>query len=257
MIEFKFILNIILFSLFSLTILNAQNSIDSLQLILKLEISGRKISGTFNQLVAGAGIGLDIQNGKWHLENKTNYRYNKTNSTLIEDNWYDLAILKYYINRTKKLFPGIFYHYDNSLIYRINSRHQYGIGIGSTLDNGLRKLSLIAALGYENTDYNGFQFVNSARDMPKRQNGLFLFKANYGHIFANNKISISSQLFYFQSLRENADYDLWLSPKISFKFWKAISIYIAYDYRFENVYLETLSNYNDILLFGLNLNIVD
>jgi len=83
------------------------------------------------------------------------------------------------------------------------------------------------------------------------------FNLNFEHTFAKNKISISSQLLYFQSLKESADYDLWLSPKISFKIWKEISIYIAYDYRFENVYLETLSNYNDILLFGLNLKIVD
>lgn len=248
---------VLIFSIFSLTSLNAQNSKDSLQFSLQMELSGRKISGTFNQLVAGGGIGIDIKNGNWHLENMTYYRYNKTNSTLIEDNWYDLTSLKYYINGGKKFYPGLFYHYDNSLLYRVNRRHQYGIGIGSTLDKGLTKFSLISAIGYENTDYNGFQFANSERDTSTRQNGLFLFRVNFGHTFANNKISFSSQLFYFQSLKENADYDLWLSPKISFKLLKGISIYIAYDYRFENVYLETLSNYNDILLFGLNLKIID
>jgi len=158
MIEFKFVFNILIFSIFSLTSLKAQNSKDSVQFSIQMELSGRKISGTFNQLVAGGGIGLDIKYGNWHLENKTKYRYNKTNSTLTEDNWYDLASLKNYINGSKKFYPGIFYHYDNSLIYRVNRRHQYGIGIGSTLDKGLTKLSLITAIGYENTDYNGFQF---------------------------------------------------------------------------------------------------
>ncbi len=257
MIKLKSLFVVLILLIFSLTSIHAKNSKDTLQISLQIEFSGRRISGRFNQLVVGGGIGLDVIYGNWHLENKTNYRYNKTNSTLIEDNWYDLATLKYYINGRKKFYPGIFYYYDNSLIYRVNRRQQYGIGIGSTFDKGSTKLDLIAAFGYENTNYNGSEFVNSERDIPKRQNGIFLFRANFGYGFASNKISISSQLFYFQSLKEGTDFDLWINPKISFKIWKAISIYIAYDYRFENVYLETLSNYNDILLFGLNLKIVD
>ena len=229
-----------------------QSAKDSVQYKMGLDFSGRRISGTFSQVVAGGGLNLDVQYKNWHLENKTTYRYNKTNTRVIEDNWYDLAVLKYYPNGNKKLYPGVFYHFDNNLIYRVKSRHQYGVGLGSVLDKGTMKLSILAAIAHENSTFNGADFVNSERDFSNRKNGLFLFRLNNGYAIAKNKINFSYQLFYFQSLKERADYDIWLSPRVSFKVLKGLSFHVIYDYRLENVHLEQLSNYNDIVLFGFN-----
>jgi len=229
-----------------------QNSKDTLQYKTDLSFSGRRISGTFSQLVAGGGFNVNLLYKNWHLENKTTYRYNKTNTRLIEDNWYELVTLKYYPNGKKKLYPGVFYHFDNNLIYRVNNRHHYGIGLGSVLDKGTMKLSLLAAIANEHSTFNGSEFVNSERDFSTRKNGLFLFKLNNGYAIVKKKINFSYQLFYFQSLKEIADYDLWLTSRISFKIIKGLSFHVVYDYRLENVHLETLSNYNDIVLFGFN-----
>lgn len=246
------LLFIILGLLFTPISAKGQTPKDTLQYKIGLDISGRKISGTFKQTVAGGGINLDLLYNNWHLESKTTYRYNKTFSNIIEDNWYELVTLKYYVKGSKKLYPGVFYHFDNSLIYRVKSRHQYGIGFGSVLDKGNMKLSILAAIANEQSTFNGSEFVNSERDFSIRDNGLFLLRINNGYAFAKNKINFGYQLFYFQSLKESADYDLWISPKIRFKVWKGLSLHVVYDYRFENVHLETLSNYNDILLFGFN-----
>ena len=229
-----------------------QSQKDTLAYKVDLNFSGRRISGTFSQVVAGGGFNVDVLYKNWHLENKTTYRYNKTNTRLIEDNWYDLVTLKYYPNGKKKLYPGLFYHFDNNLIYRVKNRHQYGIGLGSELDKGAMKLSLLAAIANENSTFNGSEFVNSERDFSNRKNGLFLFRLNNGYAMAKKKINFSYQLFYFQSLQESADYDIWLNARISFKVIKGLSIHVVYDYRFENVHLEPLSNYNDIILFGFN-----
>ncbi len=82
-----------------------QSQKDSVQFKLDLNLSGRKISGTFKQSVVGGGLNLDVLYNNWHLENTTTYRYNKTNTRVIEDNWYDLALLKYYPKGKKKLYP--------------------------------------------------------------------------------------------------------------------------------------------------------
>ena len=230
----------------------SQSQKDTLQYKVDLNFSGRRISGTFKQTVAGGGLNVDLLYKNWHLENKATYRYNKTNTRLIEDNWYDLVTLKYYPKGKKKLYPGVFYHFDNNLMFRVNKRHQYGVGLGSELNKGVMKLSLLAAIANEDSRFNGSEFVNSERDFSNRKNGLFLFKLNNGYSIAKKKINFSYQLFYFQSLKESADYDIWLSPRISFKVFKGLSFHVVYDYRFENVHLEGLSNYNDIVLFGLN-----
>jgi len=229
-----------------------QSQKDTLQYKVDLNFSGRKISGTFKQLVAGGGFNVDLLYNNWHLENKTAYRYNKTNTRLIEDNWYDLVTLKYYPKGKKKLYPGAFYHFDNNLMFRVKNRHQYGIGLGSELDKGTIKLSLLAGIANEHSTFNGSEFVNSDRDFSNRKNGLFLFRLNNGYFISEKKISLSYQLFYFQSLKERTDFDIWLTPRISFKVIKGLSFHVVYDYRYENVHLESLSNYNDIVLFGFN-----
>jgi len=151
-----------------------QSQRDSLQDNVCFNFSGRMISGTFNQRVAGGGFNLDLLYNNWHLENKTTYRYNKTNTRLIEDNWYDLVTLKYYPKSKRKLYPGLFYHFDNNLMFRVNSRHQYGIGLGSVMNKGLVNLSILAAIANEYSNFNGSQFVNSGRDASNRKQWIVL-----------------------------------------------------------------------------------
>ena len=229
-----------------------QSQKDSLQYKLDFNFSGRRISGTFSQVVAGGGLRADLFYKNWHFENNTTYRFNKTNERLIEDNWYDLATLKYYPAGKKKLYPGLFYHFDNNLIYRVESRHQYGIGVGSVMDKGIMKLSVLGAVANENSTYVGSEFVNSDLDFSNRKNGLFLFRLDNGFAVAKKKINLFYQLFYFQSFKEISDYDIRFNGRVSFKVLKDLSLFVVYDYRFENVHLEFLSNYNDIILFGLN-----
>lgn len=229
-----------------------QGQKDSLEYEVDVNVSGRRISGTFSQVVAGGGLNVELLYNNWHFENTTTYRYNKTNTRLIEDNWYDLATLKYYPKGKKKLYPGAFYHFDNNLIYRVKSRHQYGIGLGSVLDKGLMKLSVLGAIANEQSTYNGSDFVNSERDFAVRKNGLFLLRIDNSYTIVKKKINFFYQLFYFQSLQESADYDLRFNSRLSFKVTKGLSFQVMYNYHFENVHLVSLSNYNDILLLGFN-----
>ena len=72
-------------------------------------------------------------------------------------------------------------------MFRVKNRHQYGIGLGSILDKGAMKLSLLAAIANEKSTFNGSEFVNSERDFSNRKNGLFLFKLNNDRNFSLNQ----------------------------------------------------------------------
>ena len=253
MLKLKYVLYLFFIGMFLGSIPSyGQSDKDSLQYKVDLNLSGRRISGTFSQVVWGGGFNVDLFYKNWHLENNTSYRYNKTNTILIEDNWYDLVTLKYYPNGNKKLYPGVFSHFDNNLIYRVKRRHNYGIGLGSVLDKGSMKLSLLGAIAQGNATFNGSEFVNSDRDIATRKNGLLLFRLDNGYAIVKQKINFSYQLFYFQSLKERTDYTIRFNPRISVQVLKGLSFYVVYNYRFENVHLEELSNYNDIVLFGVN-----
>ncbi len=232
-----------------------QSNKDSLQYSVDLNLSGRRFSGTFNQAVFRSGFNLDFLYKNWHLENRTTYRYNKTNTILLEDNWNDLITLKYYPKGSKKLYPGLFSYFDNNLIYRINKRHNYGVGLGSELDRGKMELSLLGAIAQGNSTYNGSEFVNSDRDISTRKNGLFLFILENGYSIAENKINFSYRFLYFQSLLESADFIIQFNPRININVYKGLSFFVVYNYRFENVHLESLSNYNDFVLYGFSWGI--
>ena len=60
----KPILIVLISSIFLLTSVLAQNKKDSLQFNWKVDLSGRRISGTFKQLVAGGGLELKLRYGK-------------------------------------------------------------------------------------------------------------------------------------------------------------------------------------------------
>ncbi|MEM6736184.1 MAG: DUF481 domain-containing protein [Bacteroidota bacterium] len=233
----------------------SQSLEDTLHYQLDLNLSGRRISGEFSQAVIRGGFDLDLTYKNWHLENSMTYRYNKANTTLIEDNWNGLVTLHYYPGGSKKLYPGLFSYFDNSLIYRIKSRHNFGAGFGSEFDKGLLNLSLMGMIANGNSSYDGSEFVNSNRDFSTRKNGFMLFILENRYRISKELINFSYRIFYFQSLKEKADYIIKLNPQLNFKLLQGFSFYMIYEYRFENVHLENLSSKNDILLFGFNLKL--
>jgi len=219
-------------------------------------LSGRYLSGTFTQTVVSAALTGTVEHEKWHISNNLTYRYNITNGLNIQNDWYNLFMVNYFIGDQDRIFPGVFYHYDNNLIFRVNSRHRYGVGFGSIWDDWKNVyLRVDAAIGHENAHFNGDMFANSDRDMAQRNTGLFFLRIINNYTLLEKKLSFSYRLFYMHSTKEAADYDIWILPKLSFRLIKNLSVSLSYDYRFENTHLEVLSPYNDILVFGLTYKI--
>ncbi len=242
--------------LFSVLSMNArgQSSLDSLEYSVGLKFSGSRSSGIFNRNSFAFGAEKHLHQGKWTFHNTLTYRYTEFNGIQLENNWYDLFSVFYYPNEKQNWYPVAFYHFDNNLLFRVNSRHRVGAAIGSVL---LKKdhvfLRVGAGGGYEASRYNGDQFANSDLGNSFRENGLFLFRINNDYTFFDSRFVLKLDLFYMKSTKEILDFDIWFRPSLLYRITERITLSANYDYRYEHVHLEELPAANDILLYGLNI----
>jgi len=219
-----------------------------------LSASGRLITGTFDQFVFSPRLDVEVASKRWQLENTTNYHYNSTNGQTIEDNWFELLTLSYFV-RGDKLFPMAFYNYENNLMFRVKSRHLGGLGLSTQnkWKRGFARLDLGA--GYENTVFNGENFENSGLVGSQREKELFMFRVVHQHQMLGGRMAFSNVIFYRHSLKESQDFFIRMAPGATFKIAKGLSASINYIYRFEKVHLKNLSDTNTALVFGLSYKI--
>lgn len=217
---------------------------------LRLDLSGRLIGGTFEQLVFNNSLDLKVENKRWSFQNATSYRFNRTGNAQVENNWYELFSASW-LNKKKLFFPTVFYHYDNNLMFRVNARHLFGGGLSSVKSWEGHALRLDVGAGYDYTDYNGSQFENSPRLGPIRRRSLLMFRLTHENKFFQGKVALANDFFYRHSLVERSDYLFILQPKVSFAVSTHLNTSVGFEYRFENVHLLDLSRFNSILVYGL------
>ncbi len=240
----------------SVNFTNGQDSMNKINDNLKwnyeinLNASGRLITGTFNQFIFSPKLDLDLHSKHWSISNTTHYHFNQTNGHKIEDNWYELFILSYFV-KGDKLFPTAFYNYENNLMFRVDSRHLAGLGLSSQKKWNQNFIRMDLGAGYENANFNGAEFENSNLTSNHRDKNLLMFRLVHQYQFWANRISFSNMVFYRHSLKEGQDFFIRAAASLSFKVAKGLSTSIAYLYRFENVYLKRLSSTNTILIFGV------
>ncbi|MEL6676708.1 MAG: DUF481 domain-containing protein [Bacteroidota bacterium] len=234
----------------------AQSRLDSAQYSLAMKFSGNRSTGIFSRNVFLASTEAHFQTQQWRLYNSLSYRYSNINGLLFENNLYELLTLIFYPNQRKSWFPLAFYHYDNNLLFQVNSRHRGGVGLGSVV---LRQdqvfLEAAVGIGYEATEYNGTVFINSELEEAIRENGLAIFRLNLDLSFLEKRLVLHTTLLHMHSLKESQDYELWVRPSLIYRISSHISLSVNYDYRYERVHLEGLPPANDILLYGLNINL--
>lgn len=245
----------IAFCLLNTSIYAQELSKDSLEYNVNIKLSGSRMTGFFNRSAFAFVADKHLHIGKWTFHNNLSYRYSIFNEIQIENNWYELLTISYAPNERKIWYPLAFYHFDNNLLFRVNSRHRYGVGIGSHIvETGNVFFQFGGGFGYEATIYDGDIFINSDLNDVLRQNGLLMLSLNNNYILLKGRFALKLNVFYMQSLKENTDYEIWFRPSLQYAINKHIALLINYDYRFENVYLEGLTSNNDILLFGINVN---
>lgn len=217
--------------------------------------SARLLRGTFNQSVYAGGLDIILNKRSWEVHNTTSYRYNNFNGAQVEDNWYQLLLLSYFF-KDRHIIPIAFYLFDNNLLFRVNARHMAGGGIGFIHDKWKGTfIRLDAGAGYESTLYDGTDFANTSSTNPQRNKSLAFVRLIHTHAFLEKKISFSNTMVFRQSLIEGADFYLLIRPKLSLTVLKNLSVNVNFEYRYEHVYLSTLSAANTTFLAGLTYKI--
>lgn len=246
----------LIFSISSLLLSQESNSSDTISYKLSMDVSGARSSGSFARTAIGLGGDLVMQKGKWEFHENASYRYNNTNGRKLLDDWLSQATLIYHTEGTWNWFPIAIHQFENNIIYRVNRRNRFGLGLGAyPLDKNGYLLRMSSGWFYENEEYNGDTFINSNLVSSKRENSNLWFHVKSQIPLGKTKGLIGIDLWYFQSLKENEDYTLRIQPSIKMRINTHFSFLVKYDYRFENVYLESLVSSNDILLFGLNVKL--
>ncbi|MCI4671870.1 MAG: DUF481 domain-containing protein [Bacteroidia bacterium] len=219
---------------------------------INLNVSGRLLRGTFRQSVFASRAEITLNKSSWEIHHIGSYRFNNTNGVKIEDNWYQLLTLSY-VTQSKKAFPLLFYLFDNNLLLQVNSRQMAGIGMGLIHDEWEQAyLRVDGGFGYESTLYNGTSFENTESINPRREKALFYARIIHRHDFLEGRFKFSNLLLFRQSLIEAPDFYILIRPQIGLKLFKQLSINFSYEFRYENVYLSSLSGINTILIAGLN-----
>ena len=221
---------------------------------LKGNLSGSLITGTFQQFSIAPSLDFKVFTKRWEVHTITRYRFNNTNGLVIENNWYELITFSYFTQKNR-LLPIAFYHFDNNVIFRVNRRHLAGIGVSSLKETDHWIWRFSAGLGYDDTEYNGEEFVNSERIGAVRRRSLFIGGIRLQNQFFDKKLNWSHDLFYGHSLIEGDDFFFRYISQLSWKIAKPLSITARYEHRFEHVHLTSLSGLNTILLFGLTYTV--
>lgn len=231
----------------------AQDSTRNTAYDFSINVSGRHLAGQFDQFVFSTRVDAQVSTAKWLLNNSTTYRYNQTGGLVIENNWYQLTSLIY--APTRKFSPIAFYHFDNSLLFRVEQRHLFGAGVGTGKKGSNHNVRIDLGLGYDHTSYNGNRFENTPDTGTIRNRSLAIARIAHQHHLFKGKLTFSNDVFYRHSLEEGSDFMVLARPQLLVEIIKHLRISSSFEYRFENVHLSALSAYNTTLLFGLSYDI--
>jgi len=229
---------------------------DSVSYKLSMDVSGARSSGSFARTAVNFGGDLVIEKGKWEFHENVSYRYNNTNGRKLLDDWLSQAMLIYHTEGWWNWFPIAIHQFENNIIYRVNRRNRFGLGLGAyPINKNGYLVRMSTGWFYESEEYNGTAFINSELIGSHRENSnLWFHMKNEAPLGKTNGL-LGLDLWYFQSFKENEDYTLRIQPSIKMRINKHFSFMVKYDYRFENVFLESLVSSNDILLFGVNVKL--
>jgi len=255
----KWIFTIFLFM--SINQVNAQQTniqetrADSLSWKIKFDIGGNRSTGFFSRLGFRGDLGIDFEYGRWELHNNLNYLYTDVNGFTLMDNWLNIVYLGYYLGSDWRLSALALHYFETNLIYRVESRHRTGVGIRAIpykKDGGLIRFT--TGVFYEDEQYNGDLFLNSELQDNQRTNPSTWFHGTATAPLISKMSSITLDFWYFQSFDEREDFALTISPMVQLKLGSHFTFFAKYDWRFENVYLESLTDTNDNLVFGFGAN---
>lgn len=233
----------------------AQDIGDTLKYKTSISLGGNRRTGLNAQNSFRGSLNIKLSKSSWEFLNISDYAYMEINGSRFANDLKTISFIKKSFSEKKTVVPTFIHVFENSLLYRINTRQSVKLGATITPFKKRKQFWFFTGLGYENTVYQGDVFVNSDKIDRRRRFSLVAIYLENELELIKNRLTLRYALFYVQSLEELYDFTLWFTPSLNIKISNKFAFAIKYDARFRNVHLIELPRFNDILTYSLKLSL--
>jgi hypothetical protein len=234
---------------------HAQEVSDSLRYNTSISLGGNRRTGLNPQNIINGSFSLELKKSDWTFRNKSDYSYTKVNGFEVINDLMVFSVLNRSVVNQQRVGVTAIHVYENSLLYRINNRQSFKLGVTVKPLKKFEHLWAFVGVGYEHATYRGDIFVNSDKINNTRN---FLIATGYlesKHNLIKDRLTLKYGLFYVHSLEESLDFYLWFTPGLEIKLNNTFSFGISYDARFRNVHLIDLPSFNDIISYTIKVSL--
>jgi hypothetical protein len=248
----KYLLSVFL-STISLTFALAQlNESDSIRWQIKFNATGSVLDGNVARTLLLNRFEVANANKNWGVSTHNDYQYGRTRYILTES---DVISYNYfYLNPLSKVYPYVMGLLETNLRRKIEFRYQVGPGVSWNVINSnssLLKLSTTAT--YENTRFGGTLFDDEKYSGSNIIETWRLTGRLFGKHILQNKMRVSYEFWWQQSLNESINYRYHTEGAIEFPVAKHIAFRTAVRYSYENIELIGLKPFDLYWTYGFTI----
>ena len=239
--------------LLSVGVVYAQlNESDSVHLQLKFNATASVLDGNVARTLLLNRLELAHANQKWGVSTRNDYQYGRTRYVLTESDVISYNFL--YLHPLRRVYPYIMGLLETNLRRQIDFRYQVGPGVSWNVLNrkgSLLKLSITGT--YEHTRYGGMVFDEERFNGSNIIETWRLTGRVYGkHVF-KNKMRLSYEFWWQQSLQAGVNYRYHTEDALEFPVTKHVAFRMAFRYSFENIELQGLKPFDLYWTYGLTV----
>lgn len=229
------------------------NESDSIQWQVKFNATASVLDGNVARTLLLNRLEVTRANARFGLSTRNDYQYGRTRYKLTENDFISSNFV--YLKPLSKVYPYVMALVETNLRRKINFRYQVGPGVSWNVINqktDLLKLSLTGT--YENTRYGGSIFED------EEYNGsdvIETWRATgrvFGRHILKNKIRISYEFWWQQSLDEHNNYRYHTEEAIEFPIAKHVAFRTAFRYSYENIELIGLKPFDLYWTYGFTVS---
>jgi Protein of unknown function, DUF481 len=253
--RFEMIKPSLFFIVFSLSMgkLFAQlNESDSIPWQIKFNTTGSVLDGNVARTVLLNRFEVAHANKNWGISTRNDYQYGRTRYILTESDM--ISYNFFYLKPLSKVYPYAMALIETNLRRKIDLRYQFGPGVTwNAIHTKLSTVKLSVTGTYEHTTYRGVIFDD---EMYNGSNTIETWRMTgriFGKHILKNKVRISYEFWWQQSLNESINYRFHTEEAIEFPLAKHIAFRTAFRYSHENIELVGLKPYDLFWTYGFTI----
>jgi hypothetical protein len=228
------------------------NESDSIPWQIKFNSTASVLDGNVARTLLLNRIEISHSNARWGVSTRNDYQYGRTFYKLTENDVISSNFL--YLKPLSNVYPYVMGLVETNLRRKIDFRYQVGPGVSWNVVNkkpSLVKLSLTGT--YENTRFGGTIFDDEKYNGSNVIETWRLTGRIFGKHSFKNKVRVSYEFWWQQSLSEQINYRYHTEEAIEFPIAKHIAFRTAVRYSYENIELLGLKPFDLFWTYGFTI----